>query len=89
MRTNLSSITRGIRSLPRARRALSLRFKEKEWLDLTASPTEEQLVTLVLGRIEQDANQYDEFLAMLRDIEGMDLIVNTLTGMTWRMKGER
>ena len=83
MRTNLSSITRALQLSPSASQSLRQKFQEKEWLGLTASPTEEQLVTLVLGRIEQDVNQYDEFIAMLCGIEGMDLIVNTLNGMTY------
>ena len=81
MRTNLSSITRALQLSPSASQSLGQKFQEKGWLDLTASPTEEQLVTLILGRIELDVNQYDEFIAMLCGIEGMDLIVNTLTGM--------
>ena len=89
MRAHLSIITSTLQLNPSASQSLRLKYQEKRWLSLTASPAEDELVKLVLGRIEQDANQYDEFLAMLRDIEGMDLIVNTLTGMTWRMKGER
>ena len=82
VRTNLSSITRALQLNLSASQRLKWKFQEKGWLSLTANPAEDELVKLVLGRIEQDANQYDEFLAMLRDIEGMDLIVNTLTGMT-------
>ena len=77
--TNLSSITTTLQLNPPASQRLRLKFKEKE---CTASPTEEQLITHVLGRIEQDVNQFGEFIAMLCDIEGMDLLVNTLTGMT-------
>ena len=80
MRTNLSSISRALQLNPSASQSLRQKFKEKEWLGLTANPTEEQLVTLVLGRIEQDVNQYGEFIAMLCDIEGMDLTMSTLTG---------
>ena len=83
VRTNQSSITRALQLIPSASQSLRQKFQEKEWLGLTASPTEEQLVTLVLGRIEQDVNQFGEFIAMLRDIEGMDQIVNTMTGMTF------
>ena len=88
MRTNLSSITRALETNPSASKTLKQKFVEKEWLDLIANPTEEQLVTLVLGRIEQDVNQYGDFIAMLRDIEGMDLIVNMLT-MTSLLLGRR
>ena len=83
MRTNLGSITRALKTTPSASQTLKQKMIEKGWLDPIASPTEEQLVTLVLERIDQDVNQFGEFIAMLRDIEGMDLIVNTLTGMTY------
>ena len=82
MKTNLSSIITALQSNPSARNSLRQKFKEKGWLSITDSPTEEQLVTRALGRIELDPKQYRVFLAMLRDIEGLDLIVNRLTGMT-------
>ena len=81
--TNLESITTALQLNPPASQSLRQKCKEKKWLGLAANPREEQLATFVLGRIEQDANQYDEFITMLRDIEGMDLIVKTLTGMTY------
>ena len=52
-------------------------------MKLAANPTEEELVTIVLGRIGQDASQYGEFIDMLCDIAGMDLIVKTLTGVPY------
>lgn len=82
VRTNLSSITKALQFNLSASQSLRQKFKEKEWLDLTANPTEEQLVVLALGRIEQDCSQYGELIAMLCDTEGMDLIVNKLTGMS-------
>ena len=82
VKTNLSSIITALQSNPSARNSLRQKFKEKGWLSITDSPTEEQLVTRALGRIELDPKQYRVFLAMLRDIEGLDLIVNRLTGMT-------
>ena len=39
---------------------------------------EGELVRLALLRIEQDPSQFDLFIDMLRDTEGMDLIVTTL-----------
>ena len=40
---------------------------------------EGELVRLALLRIEQDPSQFNLFIDMLRDTEGMDLIVTTLT----------
>ena len=82
MRNNLDGIVRYLKFIPSASRTLSRKFIEKGWLHATDSPPEE-LVTLVLGMIEHDVNQYGEFITMLYDIEGMDLIVGTLTGMPY------
>ena len=83
MRTNLDTIVKTLESNQSASETLRRKVKPKGWLGLATNPTAEELVTLVLGRIEHDVNQYGEFIDMLRDIEGMDLIVNTLTGMTY------
>ena len=81
MRTNLSSITEALQLNPFASQSVKQKFKGKGWLKIAANPTAEELVTLVLGRIELDASQYGEFIAILNDVEGMDLIVKTLTGV--------
>ena len=83
MRTNLDAIVDTLESNEPASQTLRRKVKAKGWLGLATNLTAEELVTLVLGRIEHDANQYGEFIAMLRDIEGMDLIVKTLPGMAY------
>ena len=83
VRKNLSSITEALQLNSFASQNVRQKFKEKEWLKVAANPAEEELVTLVLGRIEQDASQYGEFIAILNDVAGMDLIVNTLTGVPY------
>jgi len=79
VRNNLNSIVTYLKSNPSASDTLSRIFIEKGWLNVTATATadrrEDQLVTLVLGRIELDVNQYGEFIAILNDVPGMDLIV--------------
>ena len=82
VKTNLTSIMGALKSNPSASESLREKFKEKGWLTPAAKPTEEELVTHALGRIELDPNQCGKFIAMLSDITGMDLIVNRLTGMT-------
>ena len=77
---HLVAITRALKLTHGAREKLSLHYKQNEWIDITENPIEDELVTLALMRIKQDPNQYDQFVSMLRDIEGMDLIVNTITG---------
>ena len=40
------------------------------------------LVVMALGRIELEVKEYEEFIAILKDIEGMGQIVGILTGIT-------
>ena len=80
VRSNLSDIVRALQLTPSAKQTLCLKFIEREWLDLSADPKEKDLVTQALGRIELDVNQFEVFVEMLRDIEGMDQIVQILTG---------
>ena len=73
---NLVAITRALKLTHGAQEKLTLHYKQNEWIDITENLMEDELVTLAL---KQDPNQYDRFVSMLRDIEGMDLIVNTIT----------
>ena len=77
---NLSSITEALQLNPHASQSVRQKFKEKGWLSIAANSTEQELVALVLGRIELDASQYGEFIAILNDVPGMDLIVKKLYG---------
>ena len=77
---NLDRVTSSLRATPGAQEALAVHYKQKKWLDVTENPSVNDLVTLALTRIKQDSSQYDEFLTMLRNIEGMDLIVKMLYG---------
>ena len=74
VRANLNSICGTLDLKTGAKTTLRLKFIEKEWLNTTADPSSDQLVMLVLGRIERDSNQYYEFIAMLEDTPGLDLI---------------
>ena len=56
----------------------------KKWIDITEKPTEDELVILALTRIQQDPNQYDLFIDMLRNIPGMDLTVDGITSRLWQ-----
>ena len=76
---NLLKITRTLKSTPGARENLILHYIQHKWLGTTESPVEGELVRLTLLRIEQDPSQFDLFIDILRDTEGMDLIVTTLT----------
>ena len=76
----LDYITKTLKLISGAKDKLTRLYQQKEWLGIEARQAEEELVTLALNRIEQDPSQFDLFIDMLRNIEGMDLIVTTLTG---------
>ena len=76
--SNLSDIVGTLQLTRYAKQNLCLKFIEREWLDLSADPTEKELVTQALQRIELDVNQFDVFNDMLDDIKGMDQIVQNL-----------
>ena len=75
---NLKAITTALKANPSAFQSLSLKLKEKEWQQVTDSPTEEELVCLVTNRIKLNASQFEEFLAMVNDVEGLDLVSKRL-----------
>ena len=75
---NMEKITKALATVPGAKKSLSLKCKGKEWFDVSASISEEELVKLVLLRIEQKADQFDVFVSMLKGITGMDQIVECI-----------
>ena len=58
---------------------LRLKCIERNWLDITASPSESELVILVLGRVAEDPRTFYEFVMLLSEIGGMDLAAKKLT----------
>ena len=76
---NMSDIITALKSTPGARDMLTGKYKQKQWINITVYPTEDELVTLALQRIKQDPKQYDIFIDMLSDICGMDLTVDRIT----------
>ena len=79
MVSNLEAITTALKANSSAFQSLSLKLKEKEWQKFTDSPTEEKLIYLVTDRIKLNASQFGEFLAMVNDVEGLDLVAKRLT----------
>ena len=76
----LNDITETLKSNSDAKEKLTRLYQQEKWLDVAATPAEDELVKLALDRIKQDPNQFDLFVDMLHKTEGMDLIVKTLTG---------
>ena len=58
---------------------LTIKFREMSWIDLCSEPDEEELVRIVLVRIEEDVQTFRTFVDVLKRIEGMDQIVQMLT----------
>ena len=75
---NMSTLTETLLEIPGATDSLTLRFKERNWLAITAKPSEEDLIILVLSRIKADTSSFYEFLTMLHSIAGMDQVVALL-----------
>ena len=76
---NLSSIAGKLLSVPGSKDLLGLKFMEKKWLETTANPSEKDLVILALSRTDADSYTFHEFVEMLKEISGMDLVVQNLT----------
>ena len=64
---------------PGAQAKLTQLFQQNRWLDITEKPNAGELVTLALGKIDVDPNQYDLFVSMLRSITGMEDIIHKVT----------
>ena len=79
---NLNKIIRALDLKTGAKKSLRLKFMEKRWLDITDDPSSEELVMVVLERIEHDSGQYHEFIAMVEDTPGLDLIRTDLKDTT-------
>ena len=78
--SSLNSITESLKVNQSAKDTLTRKFQEHKWLDTVAKPTEGDLVRLALSRIENDVNQFAEFMTMLKQTAGMDIIVEKLKG---------
>ena len=65
-----------------AKEDLRLKYIKHNWLAKHARPEASALVVMALGRIELDVKEYEEFIAILKDIAGMGQIVGILIGIT-------
>ena len=77
--SNLNAITNILKSLPGAQAKLTQLYQQNQWLEITEKPSADELVTLALGRIELDPNQFVLFVSMLRGITGLDIIADKIT----------
>ena len=77
--SRLDDITETLKLNSDARDKLTSLYQKHKWLSISAKPVEDDLVKLALDRIKHDPSQFDMLISMFQAIEGMDLIVNTLT----------
>ena len=78
MGMHFETITEALKSNSGALQSLTLKLKAKGWHTTTSTPSEESLLSFIISRIRCNAHQFGEFIAMLDDIEGMDLVVDKL-----------
>ena len=78
--TNLEAIVSTLEGLPSASQTLRRKMCEKSWISPTANPLKDNLMSAVLGRVQMEAAQFHEFVALLRDIAGLGPLVCRLTG---------
>lgn len=69
-----------VESLKVSRESLITQFQMKKWLDITTRASEKTLVQVALGRIQQDARQFEIFVHMLRNVTGLEDILQRITG---------
>ena len=80
VRQSLGAITEVLDVNHDANQSLRQKFQEERWLSVGSDTEGEGLVTVALSRIKNDAGQFQQFIDMLNDIDGMDQIVKKLTG---------
>ena len=61
-----------------AYKTLRRKVKSKEWLRASENPSAEELVTIIQNRIRRDTSDYDMFMDMLHDTDGLDQITKKL-----------
>ena len=91
VQANLENTIATLESNRDAKNVLCQKFIQKGWTDARhKTPTDNELMVLVLNRIELSADTYSEFIEMLGNIPGLDLIkkrIDTTTGKRSIMGG--
>ena len=78
VRENYADIIDALEANKAAYNTLRRKVKSKEWLSAAADPPEETLVTIIQNRIKWDTSDYDVFVDMLHNTDGMDQIAKKL-----------
>ena len=81
VKESMDRFIKAIQSIPDAVSSLTTRFIQAEWLPTHARDiTANSLFIQALNRIENDADEHQVFLKMIRGITGTDQIVTMLNG---------
>ena len=80
VRCQLDTCVRTIQATKGAQEALTRQYKQAGWLEPTAKPSVDELISQALVRMKGNHDQYDKFLSMLHAIEGLDQIVEAIDG---------
>ena len=89
IRKNYDVLTSFLEANETAKNGLTRKYKAKGWLPSHARPSEDELISQVMGRIEVSPKVYDEFIAILKEVVGTEDIVKVLTGnVPLRKSGE-
>lgn len=77
VKANFASIVRSLEANPDAFKSLCRKFREKSWIQkVDVAP--DCLLNVVLDRIRLNVKAYDEFIEMLGNVDGLDLIKETI-----------
>ena len=78
VKENLKHIVTTLKCNTAAHDTLKISMKSEGWVAIYDNPTADNLVPIILNRIELEAGNYDVFMRMLRDTDGMDQIAKKL-----------
>lgn len=70
----LGTIINTLKTNEEAKGSLCLKCKEKKWIETTHANDPETLMGIILNRIETKVGTYEEFMTMLGNTVGMDLV---------------
>ena len=70
----LGIIVKALKANKEAKDSLCLKCKEKKWIETTHANDPEPLMGIILNRIETEVGTYEEFMTMLGNTVGMDLV---------------
>ena len=80
VRRNYESLAKHLLVNKTSKTELTWKYIAQGWIAPHDSPSENELISQVLERIEHDPKVYDVFIEMLEEIAGTTQIIQKLTG---------